>query len=167
MTLTRYNNYSAIWFDDKCYGVVITKSINGELIYAKGTHRKYKTNLEVLHGESEELSEKKIIANITRIGSDNRNILDIKCNNYIMTNVIDNQLSMPKHQFIDISYMDYNNSIEAIVRAKTLLNDQRIIIPNSLKPVFQEQLNTYHPTDNQTPLISALLMCMLQVNWSF
>lgn len=42
MNLTPYNSYSAIWFDDKCYGVVVSKSIDGEFLYSQGKTKYFK-----------------------------------------------------------------------------------------------------------------------------
>lgn len=154
--LHRFNSYSAIWFDEKCYGLVVTKSVNGEEIYRRGTKVVYETDLEVVFACSGELSEKKIKSEVARLGSVYRNILSLNCNNSLMVNTVKNQL-------VRCSYEAFDNSIEAITKAKTLLNDKRIIIPQEYKQDYQQELDVYHPIENQLPLISGLLMCVLQV----
>ncbi|NJO63771.1 MAG: hypothetical protein HC836_37990 [Richelia sp. RM2_1_2] len=106
------------------------------------------------------MSEKEILTCVARLGNEYRDVLTLACSNSLMVETI-------KLPIINSFFQEYNNSVEAITKMKSLLTDKRIIIPNELKALFQQELDVYHPTDNQTPLISALLMCVLQVEEFF
>lgn len=160
MNLNRSNSKSAVWFGDNCYGFVVCKSVDGQLLWKSGNRSFSLKNLEVVHAKTGLLSEKEIIRNLTGISGEYRDMLDFACNNSLMTKTIKLPVS-------DAHFQEFNNSAEAIIKVKTLLTDKRILIPEELKLVFQQELEVYHPIDNQTPLVSALLMCVLQVQEFF
>lgn len=160
MTLTRHNSKSAIWFSENCYGFVVGKSVDGQLLWQSGNRSFYLKNLEVIHATRGLLSEKEIIRELTRFSGEHRDILNLACNNSLMVKTL-------KLPVLDAHFREFNNSTEAITKLKTLLSDKRILFPEELKPLFQSELEIYHPTENQTPLLSALLMVVLQVDEFF
>lgn len=160
MNLNAFNSKSAIWFDENCYGFVVCKTVEGELLRTINNRRFCLTNLEVIHAQKGVLSEKQILKNLTRISGEYRDILNFGCNNSLLTKTIKLPVS-------DSHFQEFNNSIEAIVKVKTLLADKRILFPEELKDLFQQELDYYHPVENQTPLVSALLMAVLQVQEFF
>ncbi|MEO1431753.1 MAG: hypothetical protein AAFV71_22380 [Cyanobacteria bacterium J06633_8] len=160
MTLTRFNSRSAIWFDDNCYGVVVCKSIDGKLLWKSGNKSFSLKNLEIVHANTGLLSEKEILDNLTRLSGEYRDVLNLACNNSLMVETI-------KLPLLDSYFKEFNNSTEAITKMKTLLTDERIMMPDELKPLFRSEFDVYDSTENQTPLVSALLMCLLQVKEFF
>jgi len=160
MTLTRDNSKAAIWFDDNCYGVVVCKSIDGEVRCSSINTPYPHKNLEIVCAKTGGLSEKEILNNLIKIRNQYHNILNIACNNSLMVETI-------KLPFLDTHFKEFNNSTEAITKMITLLTDERIIMPDELKPLFQSEFDIYNSTENETPLVSALLMCVLQVEEFF
>ncbi len=160
MNLSSYNSKSAVFFGENCYGLIVCKSVEGQFLWKSGSRSFYLKNLEVIHAKSGLLSEKEILVNLTRISGEYRDMLDFACNNSLMIQTIKLPVS-------DSHFQEFYHPTEAIIKMKTLLTDKRIIIPEELKSVFQEELEIYHPTENQTPLVSGLLMCVLQVQEFF
>ena len=153
--MSDFETLAAFYFGLDTFALVVIQEIEGRWSMTKGHRKESEINYEIVAADEFPLSVDRVRAKSIELRKTYPDIDTVIINNPLMKDYIVDDYSLFSCQPLQLI-----NSDNLISLFKALLTDKLIDVGEELKDKMNKEIGNYHPKDNETPIVTALLMCL-------